>query len=75
MKLFENAARRQGLGVSQFVRDAALMRGTMASDDNPYPKPSHFTGSVAPEPGCCLRSATRKVVTGHSPPKRNRQPS
>ena len=31
------AARRQGSSVSQFVREAALMRARMASDDNPYP--------------------------------------
>ena len=27
----------QGSSVSQFVREAALMRARMASDDNPYP--------------------------------------
>jgi hypothetical protein len=26
-----------GSSVSQFVREAALMRATMAADDNPYP--------------------------------------
>ena len=31
------AAKRQGSSVSQFVREAALMRATMAADDNPYP--------------------------------------
>ena len=28
---------RQGSSVSQFVREAALMRARMASDNNPYP--------------------------------------
>jgi len=31
------AAKRQGSSVSQFVREAALMRAAMAEDDNPYP--------------------------------------
>ena len=31
------AAKRQGSSVSQFVREAALMRARMATDDNPYP--------------------------------------
>ena len=37
MKLIQKAAKRQGSSVSQFVREAALMRARMASDDNPYP--------------------------------------
>jgi hypothetical protein len=37
MQLIQEAARRQGSSVSQFVREAALMRATMAADDNPYP--------------------------------------
>ena len=37
MQLIQEAARRQGSSVSQFVREAALMRATMADDDNPYP--------------------------------------
>ena len=37
MKLIQKAARRQGSSVSQFVREAALMRATMAADNNPYP--------------------------------------
>jgi uncharacterized protein (DUF1778 family) len=37
LKLIQEAARRQGSSVSQFVREAALMRATMAADDNPYP--------------------------------------
>ena len=37
IKLIQEAARRQGSSVSQFVREAALMRATMAADDNPYP--------------------------------------
>jgi uncharacterized protein (DUF1778 family) len=37
MKLIQEAARRQGSSVSQFVREAALMRATMAADENPYP--------------------------------------
>jgi hypothetical protein len=36
MKLIQEAARRHG-SVSQFVREAPLMRATMAADDNPYP--------------------------------------
>jgi uncharacterized protein (DUF1778 family) len=37
MKLIQKAARRQGSSVSQFVREAALMRARMSTDDNPYP--------------------------------------
>ena len=35
--LIQEAAKRQGGSVSQFVREAALMRASMAADDNPYP--------------------------------------
>jgi Ribbon-helix-helix protein, copG family len=37
MDLIREAAKRQGSSVSQFVREAALMRAAMAADDNPYP--------------------------------------
>jgi uncharacterized protein (DUF1778 family) len=37
MDLIREAAKRQGASVSQFVREAALMRAAMAADDNPYP--------------------------------------
>ena len=37
MKQIQKAARRQGSSVSQFVREAALMRARMATDNNPYP--------------------------------------
>lgn len=37
MQLIQEAAKRQGSSVSQFVREAALMRATMSADDNPYP--------------------------------------
>src|SRR6516165_2959190 len=37
MELLRKAAKRQGSSVSQFVREAALMRARMASDKNPYP--------------------------------------
>ena len=37
MQLIQEAAKRQGISVSQFVREAALMRATMATDDTPYP--------------------------------------
>jgi Ribbon-helix-helix protein, copG family len=37
MKLIQKAARRQGSSVSQFVREAALMRAKMATDNNPSP--------------------------------------
>jgi uncharacterized protein (DUF1778 family) len=37
MQLIQEAAKRQGCSVSQFVREAALMRATMTADDNPYP--------------------------------------
>jgi hypothetical protein len=40
MQLIQEAAKRQGSSVSQFVREAALMRATMAADDNPHPMPS-----------------------------------
>jgi uncharacterized protein (DUF1778 family) len=36
-QLIQEAANRQGSSVSQFVREAALMRATMTADDNPYP--------------------------------------
>ena len=36
-EMIRDAAKRQGSSVSQFVREAALMRATMAADDNPYP--------------------------------------
>jgi hypothetical protein len=37
MQLIQEAAKRQGSSVSQFVREAALMRAAMAADENPYP--------------------------------------
>ena len=37
MNLIREAAKHQGSSVSQFVREAALMRAAMAADDNPYP--------------------------------------
>jgi hypothetical protein len=37
MELLKKAAKRQGSSVSQFVREAALMRARMASDKHPYP--------------------------------------
>jgi hypothetical protein len=37
MELLKKAAKRQGASVSQFVREAALIRARMASDKNPYP--------------------------------------
>jgi uncharacterized protein (DUF1778 family) len=37
MNLIREAANRQGSSVSQFVREAALMRAAMAADENPYP--------------------------------------
>jgi hypothetical protein len=37
MELLKKAAKRQGASVSQFVREAALMRARMASDKHPYP--------------------------------------
>ena len=37
MELIQRAAKRQGCSVSQFVREAALMRASMSSEDNPYP--------------------------------------
>ena len=35
MDLIQEAAKRQSSGVSQFVREAALVRATMAADDKP----------------------------------------
>jgi uncharacterized protein (DUF1778 family) len=35
IELLRKAAKRQGSSVSQFVREAALMRARMASDKNP----------------------------------------
>jgi hypothetical protein len=37
MEMIQAAAARQGCSISQFVREAALMRASMASDSNPYP--------------------------------------
>ena len=37
LELIQRAAKRQGCSVSQFVREAALMRASMSADDNPYP--------------------------------------
>jgi hypothetical protein len=37
MQLIQEAAKRQGSGVSQFVREPPLMRAAMGADDNPYP--------------------------------------
>ena len=37
MGLIRQAGKRQGSSVSQFVREAGLMRAAMAADDNPYP--------------------------------------
>jgi hypothetical protein len=37
MALVHRAARRQGCSVSQFVREAAIMRASMSGDGNPYP--------------------------------------
>ena len=37
MELIRAAAKRQGSSVSQFVREAALIRAAMAADDNPNP--------------------------------------
>jgi uncharacterized protein (DUF1778 family) len=37
MELLRKSAKRQGSSVSQFVREAALMRASMASDAHPYP--------------------------------------
>jgi hypothetical protein len=37
MELIHRAAQRQGCSVSQFVREAALMRASMTGDANPYP--------------------------------------
>jgi uncharacterized protein (DUF1778 family) len=37
MGLIQEAAKRQGSSVSQVVREAALMRATMVTNDSPYP--------------------------------------
>ena len=37
MDLIREAAKREGSSVRQFVPEAALMRPTMADDDDPYP--------------------------------------
>ena len=37
MQLIQEAAKTHGCSVSQFGREAALMRVTMADDDNPCP--------------------------------------
>ena len=72
MKLIEEAARRQGSSVSQFVREAALMPATMAANDNPYPTralaPS--LGEHPPEPlgrdiGGTLTGAIRRSEPSH----------
>jgi uncharacterized protein (DUF1778 family) len=37
MELIQDAARRPGCSISQYVREAALMHATMATDNTPYP--------------------------------------
>jgi hypothetical protein len=37
MDIIQRAAKRQGCSVSQFVREAALMRAAMSGDENPFP--------------------------------------
>ena len=37
MHLIQEAAKRQGCSVSQFVREAELTRASMADGENPYP--------------------------------------
>jgi uncharacterized protein (DUF1778 family) len=37
MRLIQEAAGGQGCSVSQFVREAALMRATTVTNDSPYP--------------------------------------
>ena len=37
MTLIQEAAKRPGCSVSQFIREAALMRAVVAAHDNPYP--------------------------------------
>jgi hypothetical protein len=37
IELLKKASKRQGSSVSQFVREAAVMRARMASDKHPYP--------------------------------------
>jgi hypothetical protein len=37
MQLIQEAASRQGISVSQFVREAARVRAAEASEDSPYP--------------------------------------
>jgi hypothetical protein len=63
MELVQEAARRQGPGVSQFAREAALMRAAMAADDNPYPMraPAAQLRAIGDQ-GYALTEKTMKVA-------------
>jgi hypothetical protein len=71
MDLIREAAKRQGSSVRQFVPKAALMRPTMADDDDPYPM-----RALAAQPraigdqGYALAEKALKVAEGEA--ERNR---
>jgi len=78
MQLIQEAAKRQGSSVSQFVREAALMRATMAADDNPYPMRALAAQLRAiGDQGYALADKALKVAEDEAGPKRRppeRQP-
>ena len=71
MRLIQEAAKRQGISVSHFVREAALMRATMAADDNPYPMRALAAQLRAiGDQGYALGEKALKVAEGEAERKR-----
>ena len=71
MKQIQKAARRQGSSVSQFVREAALMRAAMAADDNPYPmRPLAAQLRAIGDQGYALAEQALKVAESEADQKR-----
>ncbi len=67
MELIQEAAKRQGSSVSQFVREAALTRAAMAADDNPYPMRALAAQLRAiGDQGYALAEAALKVAEGEA---------
>jgi hypothetical protein len=71
MERIHEAAGRQGSSVSQFVREAALMRATMAGDDDPYPMRALAAQLCAiGDQGYALAEKALKVAEEQADPKR-----
>ena len=65
------SGRARGSSVSQFVREAALMRAAMAADDNPYPMRALAAQLRAiGDQGYALAEAALKVAEGEADRKR-----